>query len=59
MKKLGKKAKAHENSLSAYCSSACTCLTITCTCSSTSHDPTGNYMQGEVKATSAGTIVWL
>ncbi len=32
MKKLGKKAKVHENSLSAYCSSACTCLTITCTC---------------------------
>ena len=47
MKKLGKKAKVHENSLSAYCSSACTCLTITCTCSSTSHDPTGNYFQGD------------
>ena len=59
MKKLGKKAKVHENSLSAYCSSACTCLTITCTCSSTSHDPTGNYFQGDVKADSAGTIVWL
>lgn len=38
---------------------ACTCLTITCTCSSTSHDPTGNYFQGDVKADSAGTIVWL
>ena len=59
MKKLGKKAQVHENSLSAYCSSACTCLTITCTCSSTSHDPTGNYFQGDVKADSAGTIVWL
>lgn len=29
------------------------------TCSSTSHDPTGNYFQGDVKADSAGTIVWL
>lgn len=26
---------------------------------STSHDPTGNYFQGDVKADSAGTIVWL
>ena len=34
-------------------------VTITCTCSSTSHDPTGNYFQGDVKADSAGTIVWL
>lgn len=52
MKKLGKKAKVHENSLSAYCSSACTCLTITCTCSSTSHDPTGNYFQGDFNSVS-------
>ena len=28
MKKLGKKAKVHENSLSAYCSSACMILSI-------------------------------
>lgn len=59
MRKLGKKARAHENSLSAYCTSSCTCLPITCTCSSTSHDPTGNYFQGRTKAESAGTIVWV
>lgn len=59
MRRLGKKAKTHENSLSAYCTSSCTCLPITCTCSSTSHDPTGNNFQGSVKANSAGTIVWL
>lgn len=59
MKKLGKKAKVHENSLSAYCSSGMYLSYNYCTCSSTSHDPTGNYFQGDVKADSAGTIVWL
>lgn len=59
MKKLGKKAKAHENSLSAYCLSACPCLPITCTCSSASHDPTGNLLQGNVKIEQLYSIVML
>lgn len=49
MKKLGKKVVAHENTLSAFCTS-CFCLPITCTCSSTSHDPTGSSFQGEVNS---------
>jgi len=57
MKKLGKKVVAHENTLSAYCSSGCFCLPITCTCSSTSHDPTGSTFQGDVKADQQGSQI--